>query len=217
LDHRYPSLRITLVRHAQARATDDTYDERTPLSALGRRQAASTAQALLARDRPVAVYCSPFPRCLETARPLCEALGLEPIFDRRLAEFEFETQNQTLAAVLEGPDLLLWDSLHRGRPGGETLGEFSVRVYRCLEELAERHLGSAVVLFTHSGVIDAAIRWSVGLAPEAPWIHDCPLSNASVTELELWPRGRVSGGGPRYSAFRRVAEITHLQDCYSDM
>jgi broad specificity phosphatase PhoE len=215
VDDHYPSLRLTFVRHAQARATDDSYDERTPLSLLGQRQAQSTAQALLKRDPPDAVYSSPYPRCVETARPLCEALQLNPIFDHRLAEFEFE--KQTLAAVFARPDFLIWDPLHRGRPEGETLREFSLRVYRCLDEITERHLRSAVTVFTHSGVIDAAIRWSVGLSSEAPWIHDVPLSNASITELEYWPRGRVSGGGPRYTAFRRIAEIAHLQDCHSDM
>jgi broad specificity phosphatase PhoE len=210
-----PSLRLTFVRHAQARAHDSSYDEHTPLSVLGRRQAEAVAQALRERERPQAIYSSPYPRCVETARPLWEALALEPLFDSRLREFEFE--KQTLAVALTRPDLLIWNAAHRGHPTGETLREFSLRVYGWLDEVAERHLRGAAVVFTHSGVIDAAIRWSVGLSPDAPWLHDFPLSNASVTELQYWPRGRVAGGGPRYAGFERVGDTTHLLDCHSAM
>jgi probable phosphoglycerate mutase len=170
---------------------------------------------LLERDPFEAIYSSPLPRCVETATPFCEALRLNPIFDRRLVEFEFA--EQTLPAALTRPDLLIWDRVHRGHPAGETLSEFSERVYGWLDEVAERHLGSAVAVFTHSGVIDAAIRWAVGLSVDAPWMHDFPVSNASVTELEFWPRGRVAEGAPRYTEFLRIAETTHLLDCHSSM
>ena len=103
MDDHHPSLRLTFVRHAQARATDDSYDERTHLSLLGQRQAESTTRALLKREVPAAVYSSLHPRCVATARPLCEALQLDPIFDDRLAEFEFE--KPTLAAAFARPDL----------------------------------------------------------------------------------------------------------------
>jgi 2,3-bisphosphoglycerate-dependent phosphoglycerate mutase len=211
----YRSARLLFVRHAQARAADDSYDEETPLSPLGQRQAATVAQALLGRAAPGGIYSSPFPRCLETARPLCDGLGVPARLDRRLREFEME--KTTLAAVLGRPDLLIWDCTHRGKATGETLTEFSRRVSECLEQIAEEHLGGQAIVFTHSGVIDAAVRWFVGLPPEAPWVHDLPLSNASITEVEFWPRGRVGGGAPRYTALLRVADTGHLADCCSEM
>jgi probable phosphoglycerate mutase len=210
----HPSLRISLVRHAQARASDDSYDEHTPLSELGQRQAVRTAEALLQRDVPRAVFTSPYPRCVGTARPLGEALRLTPQVDERLREFDMDVG--TLSNVLTNPSLVIWESTHRGRAGAETLAEFSRRVASCLEEIIERHLGSEVVLFTHSGVIDAAIRWFVGLPHESAWMHDMPVSNASITELQHWPRGRVAGGAPRYTALLRVADTSHLADCWSE-
>jgi probable phosphoglycerate mutase len=162
-----------------------------------------------------AIYGSPLPRSVETAAPLCKALRLDPVFDQRLVELEFETR--TLAGALTSPDLLIWDGPHRGHPGGETLREFSARVDAWLDEVADRHSGSGVAVFTHSGVIDAAIRWAVGLAADTPWMHDFPLSNASVTEVKFWPRGRVAGGAPRYAEFRRMAETAHLRDCCSSI
>ncbi len=211
----FPSLRFTFVRHAQARGSDNSYNVRTPLSPLGRRQAEATARMLLEREPFQAIYSSPLPRCVETAAPFCEALRLNPILEHRLAEFDFE--EQSLPVALSRPDLLIWDTFHRGNPAGETLLEFSGRVYGWLDEIAAQHLRSAVLVFTHSGVIDAVIRWAVGLSVNAPWTHDFPVSNASVTELEFWPRGRVAGGAPRYTEFRRIAETTHLLDCHSSM
>jgi probable phosphoglycerate mutase len=210
----YRSIRIALVRHAQARASDGSYDEHTPLSALGQRQAQCVAQAFRGRGAPQAIYASPFPRCVETAAPLCDALRVSPQLDRRLCEFEM--QAAPLSAVEQRADLVIWESTHRGKAGGETLAEFSRRVASCLQDIADQHLGSDVVVFTHSGVIDAAFRWFVGLAHESSWTHDLPTSNASITELEYWPMGRALGGSPRYTAVLRVCDTSHLTDCWSD-
>jgi len=209
------SVRLCFVRHAQARSADGGYDERTPLSALGERQAIGAAEAVRQRWKPAALYTSPHLRCVGTAEPLRRALGLDLRVDDRLREFEFDTL--TLSEALARPDLEIWDSLHRGARNGETLGEFSRRVSSSLNEITASHLGEDVVLVTHSGVIDAAIRWCVGLSSESPWIHDFPLSNASITEVEFWPNGRVQGGAPRYSAFLRIADCSHIGDCVSDM
>jgi probable phosphoglycerate mutase len=210
----YRSIRIALVRHAQARASDGSYDEHTPLSALGQRQAQCVAEVFRGRATPQVIYASPFPRCVQTAAQLCAALGVSARFDRRLCEFEMEAL--PLTAVQQRPDLVMWESTHRGKVGGETLAEFSARVASCLQDIAEQHLGSDVVVFTHSGVIDAAFRWFVGLPHESAWTHDLPGTNASITELEHWPRGRVAGGAPRYTALLRVCDTSHLADCFSD-
>ncbi len=211
----HESIRLCFVRHAQARADDGSYGDETPLSVVGERQAVLLGQALINRGTPAAVYSSPYPRCLETARPLCAALGLAPRVDRRLREFELD--RCTLVHALTRPDLLIWDSMHRGRPDGESLGEFSGRVASFLDETVEEYLGAEVIVVTHSGVIDAAMRWCMGMPSDAPWLHDLPLSNASVTEVEFWPRGRVEGGAPRYSAIVRIGDVVHLSDCASEI
>ena len=87
-DNRFATL--VLIRHGQARAEDGSYGPETPLSMLGRRQASAVAQLVKATP-PAAVYTSPFPRAMQTSEPLVETVGLKPVVDQRLAEFELGT------------------------------------------------------------------------------------------------------------------------------
>jgi len=79
------STTVFLVRHAKAadRETWDGADRDRPLIERGRLQADRLATALAA-ERPAVVAASPWQRCMETAEPLAEALGLEVQPDDRL-------------------------------------------------------------------------------------------------------------------------------------
>jgi phosphohistidine phosphatase SixA len=76
-----------VVRHAHAgRRSDYRGDDRErPLSARGRAQA-ETLVELLRDYRPTAILSSPFVRCVETVRPLADALGLRVESTDDLAE-----------------------------------------------------------------------------------------------------------------------------------
>jgi probable phosphoglycerate mutase len=202
------STTLILVRHGQARAGDGSYGRETPLSDLGRLQAAAVAHELAARAPPAAVYSSPLPRAVQTATPLCARLDLKAVVDPRLAELELGSGSLELAQ--QKPDLVIWRPEHRGVENGETLGEFSARVAAFCDETVGRHLGQRVAVVAHSGTIDAVVRWSLGLTPASPWQHELALANASISEVELWPHGRVPGGAPRYAVLRRVGDVTHL-------
>ena len=71
----FPSLRLSLVRHAQARHAPGTSYEDASLSALGRTQAAAVARACT-DPRPAALYSSPAPRARQTADLIGVATGL---------------------------------------------------------------------------------------------------------------------------------------------
>ena len=207
-DNRFATL--VLIRHGQARAEDGSYGPETPLSVVGRRQASAVAQ-LVEATPPAAVYTSPFRRAMQTSDPVAERLGLEPVVDQRLAEFELGTTSLDPATYdKERPDLFIWHPQHRGVESGETLREFCIRVGDFLNEAVERHLGERVAIVAHDGTIGAALRWSLGLAPEHPWQHDFDVPNGSVTEVQFWPRGRVKGGARRYAVLRRIGDVTHL-------
>jgi broad specificity phosphatase PhoE len=159
------------------------------------------------------VYASPLPRAAQTAEPLCRRFGLVARLDERLAEFDFGVT--TLSAMGQRPDLLFWRPEQIGIEGGETLGAFAVRVAEFLDEVALRHVGERVVVVSHAGTIDASLRWAVGLGPDSTWQHEFEIDNGSIAELEVWPRGRIRGGSPRYVSVRRVGDITHLGDLLS--
>lgn len=78
---------VFLVRHAKAadRTTWTGRDFDRPLVERGHKQAARLALALsLGPERPVLVAASPWVRCVETAEPIAEALGLAVAADDRL-------------------------------------------------------------------------------------------------------------------------------------
>ena len=73
------------------------------------------------------------------------------------------------------------------------------------------------MVVSHAGTIDATLRWALGIAPDGLWQHEFEVANASITELEFWPRGRTYGGASRYAVLRRVGDVKHLDDIVSEI
>ena len=174
---------LLLIRHGQARAEDGSYGPDTPLSELGVRQSEALADALVVGAALTHVYASPLPRAAQTAGPLCERLGLVARLDERLAEFEFGVT--TVSAMGRRPDLLFWRPEQSGTDGGETLGAFAIRAADFLDEVVSRHAGERVAVVSHAGVIDASLRWTVGLGPDTLWQHEFKIDNCSIAELQV--------------------------------
>lgn len=196
-----PPVRLLVVRHGeQVREGQDG-----PLTALGRAQAAATAEAigLTSRDRLVS---STRRRAVETAR----AMGRAPEQVADLDEFRFG-ESWSWADADEREDLLLWRSEHR-TPGGESMGEFQERVQRAWDGLVAEppEAEGRLIVVVHAGVIDATLRWVYGLAPETAWTTETSAGHASITELEHWPRGRGPGEAPRHSFLLRLGDVSHF-------
>ena len=196
------------MRHGQARHDSrGLYGPDAPLSELGHRQAASLADSLGSGPAFDAVYSSNLPRAVETAKAVAVRLGLEISVDERLAEFNVDTG---LAKTFDDrPDLLVWHPDHTS-VDGETLAQFAARVAEFHDEAVIRHLGRRVLVVCHAGTIDEAIRWSLGIDPRFPLQHEFDAKNASITEIEFWPKGRIKGGAPRYSVLKRIGDVEHL-------
>ena len=206
----YPKTTLILIRHGQAGWGNSTdYGRATPLTELGRRQATALASELRAGEPIDVLYTSAFQRAVETAEVLSDKLGLEPVVKPRLAEFELEE------TVEKRPDLLVWKPEHRSAPG-ETLAGFCTRVAAFCEEIVGLHRDHRVAVVSHAGTIGAQIRWALGIPPDAPWGHDFEAPNASITELEHWPQGRIEGGAPRYTSVLRVGDVRHLGEIATD-
>ena len=209
----FPSVRLFLIRHAQARnAAGASYDD-APLSAVGRAQGDAAAGAIAAR-RPDALYASPARRARQTADLIAAAAGLAVAVDERLREFVFGSISEpglTLEQQRERrDDLLAWRPDHRLAPDSDTPREFALRVAAALDRIVARHVGESVAVVAHAGTIDVAINWAMGVGPDTPVMHDFPIANASITEIIHWPRGRIAGGSPRYTDFVSVGSLAHL-------
>lgn len=135
--------RIILLRHGEP----DWSPEGGPsvpdpgLTPFGRAQARAAAERI-ARERIDALYVSPYRRARETAAPLAEATGLEPVTVDGLAEIEVSVegldQDQVDRYFVEGSQRPLpqhWD----GWPGAETFNHFHARVTRAMADVLARH------------------------------------------------------------------------------
>jgi|YNPBryBLVA2012_1023415.scaffolds.fasta_scaffold03452_4 probable phosphoglycerate mutase len=184
---------LTLVRHGESlwnalRIIQGHLD--SPLSETGRMQARALAAALRGEERG-AVFSSDLSRAMETARlALGGAEGV--IAEERLREQCFgRWQGLSPEDVRRSfPDE--W-SRYRADPltarpgGGECVLDLRERVAGLLAEWHERLDGARVLVFTHGGVVRAAVMAALGL-PLVPWWR-LRVPNASVTSLEFGADG----------------------------
>ncbi len=96
---------LFLVRHGRASAGFDSHAD-PGLDELGRAQAAHTA-SVLAPLGPLAIYSSPLARARETAIPLSQRWGIDPVIEHRVAEIPSPTvdlaqRGEWLRGVMQG-------------------------------------------------------------------------------------------------------------------
>ncbi len=162
-----------------------------PLSDAGRAQARNVARAL-ARGRFQAIYSSDLGRVVETARPSAERLGLAPRLEAGLRERHYGVFQGLLYAEAK---VKLPEDYRRFRArdpsydfrGGESLADFFARCVGVIGEIAARHAGGEVLVFTHGGVLEMAYRHANGLGLASP--RDFEIPNAALNWLE-------AGAGP---------------------
>ena len=157
------------------------------LTEFGRAQARAAAGRLV-HSRIDAIYVSPYLRSQETAAPLAEATGIEPVTVEDLAEIgvAVEGLNQELVDryFVEGTRRPLnehWD----GWPGAETFHDFHERVTRGVSDVLARHRVTSVrehdftvwrfheeapsiVLVAHGGTNAVALSHLLDVRP-VPW------------------------------------------------
>jgi len=161
------------------------------LTALGRLQARTLSTRLTMSGElaaTAAFYTSVLPRARQTGEILSSALPpkltlttLEDVDELRVGEGDGLSWGE-FAERFSPPD---WDvNPHLANaPGGESLLSFYDRVVSALTKLAERHPAEMVVVVCHGGVIEQAVKWSLGLEPGRrmqPRIEHC-----SLTEIEV--------------------------------
>lgn len=154
--------RFLMIRHAESEwnASDRWQGHGDPpLSARGREQAQSLADALVG-EAIGALYSSDLVRAAETAAIVGAAWGLRPRLNRNLRELDIgewtgwtrsEIEERAAASLArfdaEDPDV---------RPGGgESRREIRLRIRREMVQIAADHPSQSVAIVTHLGALRA--------------------------------------------------------------
>ncbi|MFW6075442.1 MAG: histidine phosphatase family protein, partial [Chloroflexota bacterium] len=153
------------------------------------------------------VYSSPLTRAYRTASSIGHRLGVDPIVDERLAEFDFGDLEGLTFENLQSdyPELYLSiidpNGFDRAFPNGESRSQLHDRVVSALGNILEANAGSAVVVVAHLVVIGSAIAHLTTGDP-----HDIIrylVRNCSVTHLELHATHRAE--------IHTLDDIRHLE------
>ena len=190
--------RITAIRHGETPWNRDLRIQGhldIGLNDIGREQARRLACALAERDTIDAIYSSDLARARDTAQATANALGASLTLTPTLRERCFgEYQGMTFAQVSDTwpHEAERWrkrDPDWRPPGGGESLADLRQRLAQAVDQLAARHVGQHIALFTHGGVLDMLYRIAAGLG-----IQDArtwQLGNAAVNRL-LWTPDGIS-------------------------
>jgi broad specificity phosphatase PhoE len=183
--------RLTLIRHGETSANLDGVwhgSTDTPLTERGRRQADRVASFLASRHSDAtALYSSPLQRARDTAGAIARALGLVPVIDRGLAEYDLGSWEGLSYTDLHQQHRL-WDRMKEDPDfaphGGESPRQVTERFTASLRRIAETHPGQRAIVVAHGGAL------SMGLAAlidgdYTQWKR--VMQNCAVSELVLEP------------------------------
>ena len=181
-----------------------------PLNEVGHAQAQAVALALRG-ERFSTIYSSDLQRVTQTAEPAARALGLPVRIDPRLRERHygmFQTLKYADVKVLHPEDYARFKAkdLDYDFRTGESLRTFHARSVECLADLAARHSGESILVFTHGGVLEMARRFAT------------QASLTTVREFEIPNCGinRMSISGSEWSVLG-WAECAHLEAALDDL
>jgi broad specificity phosphatase PhoE len=195
---------LLLVRHGETPANVERVwhgSTDTPLSERGRAQARAVARFLAGEGaRAGALYTSPLQRAAHTAREIGEALGLAPVTEPELSEYQIGAwEGRSYRELLEQEDF--WGRIARdpdfAPAGGESVRQVAERFVRVVRRIAAAHPGGSTVLVSHGGTMALGLGWLLD-ARHGSWRR--VMRNCAVSELVFDPDPRLS----------RFDETSHL-------
>lgn len=156
-------MELVLVRHAlplRVESAEGPADP--PLAPRGWAQAGRLAEHLR-HERLHGIVCGPSRRARETAAPLAEALGLDPVVEADLAEFDRGATSYVPFEELRDLRDERWEALIRGEyPTGIDPVAFRERIVSGIEVIVAAHPGERIVVSTNTGVINAYVGSILG-------------------------------------------------------
>ena len=199
-------MQLLLVRHGEPLAVSDQAGGADPeLSPQGHEQAAAVASWVTAGgEEIVEVVVSGMRRAQQTAAPAARALGLEPVVDPELAEFDVGRPDYLPVHARLGSDDPDWRRISEGWfPEFVDAEAFTARVKGAFGRIVERHRDAgrdSVLVVCHAGVINTFLAGELGLARPLTF----PLDHGGVSRVLVSRAGRVR--------VRSVNETGHVAD-----
>lgn len=193
-----PPTTLILVRHAETEANVKAVWHGAldaPLTPRGRAQVAATAKRFATLVAEVggidAFYVSPLQRAQTTAAAIGRAIGMEPVTDDGLREFDLgDWEGRAMADLASAENLWgLWavDPTF-APPNGESLASFGRRALEATRRLARAHAGETLLLVTHGGFICNVLAVWLGKGFD-DWLnwdpHNCAITILRGSE-ETW-------------------------------
>jgi broad specificity phosphatase PhoE len=181
-----------LIRHATNDLVGWKLAGRAPevhLNPEGRLQADRLAD-FLSRRSIDQVYCSPLERARETARPLCDRLGLEAQIAMELHEIDYgDWMGKAVADLDANPLWKRYNSFRSGTraPGGELMLEAQVRVVRFMQRLGGEFPGQTLALVSHGDIVRAAVLYYFGAPIDC--YNRLEISPASISQIRIGELG----------------------------
>lgn len=189
-------MRLILVRHGQTQANLtralDTAEPGSPLTAEGHVQAARVADALAAEGIR-GIFTSHLLRTRQTARPLADRLGIDPVVlpgirEIVAADLEMRSDLESIIEYHSVADAWAHGHLDRRMPGGESGHEVFARFGGAVEEARGLVGDGAAVLFSHGAIIRT---WSGyhGRNIDPDFATSRILANTGMVVLDEGPAG----------------------------
>lgn len=224
-EERTASTQLVFVRHGQPEWVRDGLNvDNPPLTDLGHAQARRLAERLV-DEHFDEILVSPLTRAAQTAGPLLERLGRDPVEAPWLEEIRnpvwhgtpVERAEEAFRAERARPAHRRWEGLD----GGEPVRDFVERVHRDMQLfLAERGIaparedlpvwriaepGRKILLIAHAGTNAVAFGHLLGLQP-VPWEWErFVLGHASISRIE----SLATGDGHTFS-LTKLGDVEHL-------
>ena len=206
---------ILLVRHGESEGNVlnvFTGHRAYPLTPMGHRQAAITAQYIKEHYAVDAVYSSDLPRAFQTAEHIALQYELPIVTDPALRELyggQWENRDFSELPDQYPQDFSVWsnDTIHARCTGGESVLELTARVVTGIRKIAEKHPGKTLVMVSHATPIRATL-WKASGSPEDAFQTTGFGCNCAVSELIL-------KDGELHTVSANYTE--HLQGCKTQL
>jgi probable phosphoglycerate mutase len=174
-------MELLVIRHGRPERVENAPGPADPpLTELGHEQARAVARYLLGEQVDV-VVSSPMRRAVQTAQPLADALGTDPIIVDDLAEIDKDAASYLPTEEIKATDPTLWqqwitDPMSQYEADFEP---FRLRVLAAFEGLIADHPGQTVAVFCHGMVTMTLVQSILGHRD----VFAIPVDYASLTRV----------------------------------